>query len=58
MKEIRITYKDKPVVVFRVETDDFQEIIEMLYTKYKDAVGFEIKSIEKEKRYEIRSRNV
>ena len=48
MKEIRITYKDKPVVVFRVETDDFQEIIEMLYMKYKDAIGFEIKSIDKE----------
>lgn len=50
MKEIRITYKDKPVVVFRVETDDFQEIIEMLYTKYKDAVGFEIKSVDKVKK--------
>ena len=49
MKKVKILYKDKPIFEFETETDDFGEIIETLYTKYKDAIGFEIKSIDKVK---------
>lgn len=50
MKKIVITFKDKPVLEIETEIDDFQTIIEMLYTKYKDAIGFEIKSLDKVKK--------
>ena len=50
MKQIKIFYKDKPVMEFETEIDDFQAIIEMLYTKYKGAIGFEINSIDKVKK--------
>lgn len=50
MKLIKIFYKDKPVMKFETEIDDFQAIIETLYTKYKDAIGFEIKSLDKVKK--------
>ena len=46
-KIVKIFYKDKPITEFEIETDDFGEIIETLYTKYKDAIGFEIKSVDK-----------
>ena len=49
MKQIKIFYKDKPVMEFETEIDDFQTIIEILYTKYKGAIGFEINSIDKVK---------
>lgn len=50
MKKVKILYEDKPLVQFETEIDDFQTIIEMLYTKYKDAIGFEIKSLDKVKK--------
>lgn len=50
MKQIKIYYEDKPLVQFETEIDDFQTIIEMLYTKYKGAIGFEINSINKVKK--------
>ena len=50
MKKVKITFKDKPVLEFETELDDFGEIIGLLYTKYKDAIGFEIKSIDKVKK--------
>ena len=50
MKKVKILYEDKPLVQFETETDDFQAIIEMLYTKYKGAIGFEIKSVDKVKK--------
>ena len=50
MKKVKIIYGDKPVMEFETELDDFGEIIETLYTKYKDAIGFEIKSVNKVKK--------
>ena len=32
------------------ELEDFGDIIDALYTKYKDAIGFEIKSLDKVKK--------
>lgn len=57
MKQIKIFYKNKPVIQFETELDDFQAIIEMLYTKYKGAIGFEINTIDNVKK-KIRFRNV
>ena len=44
MKIVKIMFKDKPVIEFETEIDDFNAIIEMLYMKYGDAIGFEIKN--------------
>ena len=49
MKKVKIFYDNKPVMEIETELEDFGEIIELLYTKYKDAIGFEIKSIDKVK---------
>lgn len=49
MKTVKIIFKDKPVIEFETEIDDFTTIIEMLYLKYGDAIGFEIRSKEEEK---------
>lgn len=49
MKTVKIMFKDKPVIEFETPIDDFTAIIEMLYTKYGDAIGFEIKSKEESK---------
>lgn len=46
MKHVKIYYKNKPVIEF--DTDlDFQEIIELLYSRYGDFISFEIKNLEK-----------
>ena len=50
MKKVKITFKDKTVMEFETQIDDFQTIIELLYTKYKDAIGFEINTIDKIKK--------
>lgn len=50
MKQIKIYYEDKPLVQFETELENFGEIIEILYMKYKDAIGFEINSIDKVKK--------
>ena len=50
MKQIKIFYKDKPVMELETELDDFQAIIELLYTLYKDAIRYEIQSIDKVKK--------
>lgn len=50
MKKIKITFKDKSVLELETELEDFGDIIDTLYTKYKDAIGFEIKSMDKVKK--------
>lgn len=50
MKKVKIFYDDKPVIEFETELEDFGDIIDTLYTKYGDAIGFEIKSMDKVKR--------
>ena len=52
MKKIKISFKDKPIMEFETEIDDFQSIIEILSTKYKEAIGFEIKNLDKIKKKE------
>ena len=36
-----------PAPLSETELEDFGDIIDTLYTKYKDAIGFEIKSLDK-----------
>lgn len=43
---VKITFKDKPIIEFKTDLD-FQNIIEILYMKYGEAIGFEITSIDK-----------
>lgn len=50
MKKITIYYKDNKIETFEIDSDDFDYIVSLLYTKYKDAIGYEVKSIEKEKK--------
>lgn len=45
---VKITFKDKPIMEFTSNLD-FQNIIEILYTKYGDAIGFEIINLERKK---------
>lgn len=52
MKRVTIYFKDKDVLTYEVEIEDFSYIVEELYTKYGDAIGFEIKDLEKVKKYE------
>lgn len=50
MKKVKIFYDNKPVMEIETELEDFGDIIDTLYTKYKDAIGFEIKSLDKVKK--------
>lgn len=50
MKKVKIFYDNKPVIEIETELEDFGDIIDTLYTKYGDAIGFEIKSIDKVKK--------
>lgn len=50
MKKVKIFYDNKPVLELETELEDFGDIIDTLYTKYGDAIGFEIKSIDKVKK--------
>ena len=50
MKKVKIFYDNKPVIELETELEDFGYIIDTLYTKYKDAIGFEIKSLDKVKK--------
>ena len=50
MKKVKIFYDDKPVIEIETELEDFGDIIDTLYTKYGDAIGFEIKSLDKVKK--------
>lgn len=50
MKKVKILYEDKPVMEIETELEDFGDIIDTLYTKYGDAIGFEIKSLDKVKK--------
>ena len=45
---VKITFKDKPILEFTSDLD-FQNIIEILYMKYGEDIGFEITNLEKEK---------
>ena len=50
MKHVKIYYKNKPVIEF--DTDlAFQEIIELLYSRYGDFINFEIKNLKVLKKY-------
>ena len=48
MKLVKITFKDKQIIEFKTDLD-FQNLIEILYLKYGDAIGFEIKNLDKVK---------
>lgn len=48
---VKITFKDKPILEFTSDLD-FQNIIEILYMKYGEAIGFEITNLEKKKKME------
>lgn len=50
MKKVKIFYDNKPVMEIETELEDFGDIIDTLYTKYGDAIGFEIKSLDKVKK--------
>ena len=47
-KIVKIFYKDKPITELEIDLD-FQNIIEILYMKYGEAIGFEIKNLDKVK---------
>ena len=49
MKLVTIMVKDKPIIQFETEIDDFAEIMEMLYSKYEGEIWLEIKNVEKVK---------
>lgn len=49
MKTVTVMLRDKPVIQFETEIDDFAEIMEMLYSKYEGEIWFEIKKVEKGK---------
>ena len=49
MKLVTIMVKDKPIIQFETEIDDFVKIAEMIYWKYKDEVWFKIEPLEKGK---------
>lgn len=49
---VKITFKDKPILEFTSDLD-FQNIIEILYMKYGEAIGFEITNLDKVKEKKI-----
>ena len=49
MKTVTVMLRDKPVIQFETEIDDFAEIMEMLYSKYEGEIWLEIKNVEKGK---------
>ena len=52
MKQVTIYFKDKEVISFQIDIDDFAYIVEQIYTKYSNSIGFEIKDLEKVKKHE------